>query len=98
MVKIVGILNVTPDSFSDGGKFNSLDNALSHLKKMIAEGVMTEAEATLIDQEAFKEAEEAAVFAENSDWPDPSEIFDDVYWEVDNQTVASQSGRHFFND
>jgi pyruvate dehydrogenase E1 component alpha subunit len=67
-------------------------------EKMIAEGVMTEAEATLIDQEAFKEAEEAAVFAEKSDWPDPSEIFDDVYWEVDNQTVASQSGRHFFND
>ena len=38
VVKIVGILNVTPDSFSDGGKFNSLDNALNHLKKMIDEG------------------------------------------------------------
>ena len=38
MVKIVGILNVTPDSFSDGGKFDSLDAALIHLKKMIAEG------------------------------------------------------------
>ncbi|NBV07092.1 MAG: dihydropteroate synthase [Proteobacteria bacterium] len=38
MVKIVGILNVTPDSFSDGGKFNSLDNALIQLKKMIDEG------------------------------------------------------------
>jgi dihydropteroate synthase len=36
--KIIGILNVTPDSFSDGGKFDSLDNALNHLKKMIAEG------------------------------------------------------------
>jgi len=38
MTKIVGILNVTPDSFSDGGKFNSLDKALNHLKRMIEEG------------------------------------------------------------
>ena len=27
---IMGILNVTPDSFSDGGKFNETDRALSH--------------------------------------------------------------------
>ena len=27
---IMGILNVTPDSFSDGGKFNSIDKALKH--------------------------------------------------------------------
>lgn len=38
MPKIVGILNVTPDSFSDGGKFTSLQQALSHLEKMILEG------------------------------------------------------------
>lgn len=36
---IMGILNVTPDSFSDGGKYNSIDNALRHAEKMIAEGV-----------------------------------------------------------
>lgn len=36
---IMGILNVTPDSFSDGGKFNSLDNALAQAKKMIDAGV-----------------------------------------------------------
>src|SRR4030095_113963 len=35
---IMGILNVTPDSFSDGGKFFSLDKAISHAEKMIAEG------------------------------------------------------------
>ncbi|MDM8533418.1 dihydropteroate synthase [Clostridiaceae bacterium HSG29] len=35
---IMGILNVTPDSFSDGGKFNNIDNALSHAKKMQDEG------------------------------------------------------------
>lgn len=36
---IMGILNVTPDSFSDGGNFNSIDKALEHAKVMISEGV-----------------------------------------------------------
>ena len=35
---IMGILNVTPDSFSDGGKFNSVDEALKHAIKMVEEG------------------------------------------------------------
>lgn len=35
---IMGILNVTPDSFSDGGKWNSLDHALFHTEDMIKEG------------------------------------------------------------
>ncbi|HEY8185475.1 MAG TPA: dihydropteroate synthase, partial [Pyrinomonadaceae bacterium] len=35
---VMGVLNVTPDSFSDGGKFFSLDSALAHAEQMIAEG------------------------------------------------------------
>lgn len=35
---IMGILNVTPDSFSDGGKFNNLDAALRHTEEMIRDG------------------------------------------------------------
>lgn len=35
---IMGILNVTPDSFSDGGRFNSIDSALKQTEKMINEG------------------------------------------------------------
>ena len=35
---IMGILNVTPDSFSDGGQFLTLDTALAHAEQMIAEG------------------------------------------------------------
>ena len=35
---IMGILNVTPDSFSDGGKFNGLDAALAHARQMVEEG------------------------------------------------------------
>ena len=35
---IMGILNVTPDSFSDGGKYNNVDAAVEQAKKMVAEG------------------------------------------------------------
>lgn len=35
---IMGILNVTPDSFSDGGKYNQIDKALFHAEEMILEG------------------------------------------------------------
>ena len=35
---IMGILNVTPDSFSDGGSFQALDEAFFHAEKMINEG------------------------------------------------------------
>ncbi|WCG83655.1 dihydropteroate synthase [Pectobacterium sp. A5351] len=40
---VMGILNVTPDSFSDGGKHNKLDAALLHVQEMVTAG------ATLID-------------------------------------------------
>ncbi len=36
---VMGILNVTPDSFSDGGRFQSLEVAVSRAEEMIAEGV-----------------------------------------------------------
>ena len=35
---IMGILNITPDSFSDGGKFNQMDAALKHVEQMINDG------------------------------------------------------------
>ncbi|MGB8957159.1 MAG: dihydropteroate synthase [Tumebacillaceae bacterium] len=35
---IMGILNITPDSFSDGGRWADLDKAVEHAKRMIAEG------------------------------------------------------------
>ena len=43
MPNVMGILNVTPDSFSDGGRFSSIDVALQHAQQMIADG------ATVID-------------------------------------------------
>lgn len=40
---VMGVLNVTPDSFSDGGRFNSLDDALVRADQMVSDG------ATFID-------------------------------------------------
>ncbi len=37
-IQIMGILNVTPDSFSDGGQFIQIDNALRQVEQMIADG------------------------------------------------------------
>lgn len=36
--RVMGILNLTPDSFFDGGRFNSLEVALRHAERMVAEG------------------------------------------------------------
>jgi len=45
--KIMGVLNLTPDSFYDGGQYNTLDRAIDHTAKMLEEG------ATFIDVGAF---------------------------------------------
>jgi len=35
---IMGILNVTPDSFSDGGEWNTVEKAVAHALEMVADG------------------------------------------------------------
>lgn len=35
---VMGILNVTPDSFSDGGRFNDIDRALKHTEELVNDG------------------------------------------------------------
>ena len=35
---IMGVVNVTPDSFSDGGQFDSIDAAVAHARRLIDEG------------------------------------------------------------
>jgi len=37
--QVMGIVNLTPDSFSDGGKFNSINNALAQVEQMLNDGV-----------------------------------------------------------
>ena len=58
---VMGILNVTPDSFSDGGKFNEVDAALRRVKEMIEEGadiIDVGGESTRPNFEVVKEEEE----------------------------------------
>jgi pyruvate dehydrogenase E1 component alpha subunit len=67
-------------------------------RQLIEEGVITGMQADELDAAAKDEAAEAARFAKESPLPHPDEIFDDVYYEVDNQTEAASQGKYFFND
>ena len=40
---VMGILNVTPDSFSDGGKYNGMDQAMEHARQMFEAARLTAA-------------------------------------------------------
>jgi pyruvate dehydrogenase E1 component alpha subunit len=67
-------------------------------RRLIKEGVTTEEQCEAIDEEAKAEAGAASVFAEESPLPSEASIFEDVYFEVDRQTEAGRTGKHFFND
>ena len=60
---VMGILNVTPDSFSDGGQFHRTDAAVAHAEKLVAEGadlLDIGGESTRPDAAPVDEAEELA--------------------------------------
>ena len=60
---VMGILNVTPDSFSDGGNFNQIDKALFHVEEMIRDGadiIDVGGESTRPGYEEISEEEEIA--------------------------------------
>jgi dihydropteroate synthase len=59
---VMGVLNVTPDSFSDGGQFFALDRAIAQAEQMIAEGadiIDVGGESTRPGSEFVSEAEES---------------------------------------
>ena len=67
-------------------------------KQLTKEGILNEEQIGALDAEAKAEAEAAVKFAVESPLPDPADIFSDVYYEVDRQTPAGRTGKHFFND
>jgi len=67
-------------------------------ERLMKEGVITLEDYEALDNGVKEEAAAAAQFALESPDPLPESIFDDVYWEVDNQTEAGQTGRHFFGN
>jgi pyruvate dehydrogenase E1 component alpha subunit len=64
---------------------------------LVAEGVLDEPRAALIDSEARTEADVAANFAEASPFPTIAEISQDIYWEEDNPSEKKSQGRMFFD-
>ena len=61
--QIMGVLNVTPDSFSDGGRYAQTDAALAQARRMVEEGasvVDVGGESTRPGGEAVSSAEEQA--------------------------------------
>jgi len=67
-------------------------------KRLIQERIMNEEQIAALDAEAKAEAAAAVEFAEASPLPKPADIQADVYFEVDRQTPAGRTGKHFFND
>jgi len=67
-------------------------------RRLVHEGVTTEEQYEAIDEEAKAEAAAASVFAEESPLPSEASLYEDVYFEVDRQTEAGRTGKHFFND
>ena len=59
--KVMGILNITPDSFFDGGKFSSDTNILKHTEKMLSEG------ATFIDVGGYSSRPNAQHISEDEE-------------------------------
>ena len=66
--------------------------------RLYTEGVLTEERYKQINKAAKEEAKASVVFADESAYPTVEDITKDVYWEVDNDTIAGRTGRHFFND
>ena len=100
---IMAILNVTPDSFSDGGKWNSLDAALAHTEEMIRQGadiIDVGGESTRPGHLRISDEEEAARIApvieairQRFDIP----VSVDTYKSAVAET-ALQAGAHLIND
>eukprot|EP01135_Chromosphaera_perkinsii_P005990 Nk52_evm4s377 gene=Nk52_evmTU4s377 len=64
---VMGILNVTPDSFYDGGKYNSLDSSLTQARQMIEDG------AAIIDIGAESTRPKGKVYGEGASVVDAEE-------------------------
>lgn len=66
--------------------------------RLISEGVLSEEKFDAFDAEARAEATDSVKFAEESPLPSDASLTEDVYFEVDRQTAAGRTGKHFFND
>jgi len=94
MTKIVGILNITPDSFSDGGKFDSKNSALTHVKKLIEDG------ADIIDIGAESTRPGSVKVSTGEEWSRLKDVLPDIIKVVkssDRKVKTSIDSYHFEN-
>ncbi|CNI57503.1 dihydropteroate synthase [Yersinia enterocolitica] len=101
--QVMGILNVTPDSFSDGGHHNNLDKALQHAELMLSAG------ATLIDIGGESTRPGAAHVSEQEELDRVVPVVEalaqrfDAWLSVDTSkaaviTESARAGAHLIND
>lgn len=100
---VMGILNVTPDSFSDGGKWNSIESAITHGKDMVTQGasiIDVGAESTrpgytalTVEQEIERLSKFLPVLVKEINVP---LSVDTYHWET--AKYAIESGAHIIND
>ena len=75
-----------------------LNDPITRFKnQLVEEGILNDDISKQIRDEAKKETDASVQFAEESPFPEVSAITEDVYYEVDHNTEAGQTGRHFFH-
>ena len=100
---VMGILNVTPDSFSDGGQFNTVDKALRHLEEMVAAGadiIDVGAESSrpgFVTMPASEEIERLMPFLEAVLKNSPVPVSVDTF-KAETAREAAKAGAHILND
>jgi pyruvate dehydrogenase E1 component alpha subunit len=67
-------------------------------RRLIAEGLLNDEQFEALSEAARDEAKASVTFSEESPFPTDAAVFEDVYFEVDRQTEAGRTGKHFFND
>ncbi len=100
----MGILNATPDSFSDGGRYNSVDEAVSHIEQMIEDGasiIDVGGESTRPGSEPVSEQQELERVISILKKAIPQ--FSSTLFSIDTTTYnvaksALEAGVHFVND
>ena len=100
---VMGILNVTPDSFSDGGVWNTPEKALSHARQMVADGadiIDVGAESSrpgFVPVSAEKEIERLRPFLEALLPEIPVPVSVDTF-KAETAEMAAEMGVHILND
>ena len=100
---VMGILNVTPDSFSDGGRWNTRDSALRHMEEMVRDGadiIDIGAESSrpgFVPMSAAEEMERLLPFLETILAECPVPVSVDTF-KAETARAALDAGTHMLND